>query len=338
MRFINLTILTVLVYSALITSTNAQRSSFPELTTIIYEERSSLYTSPEYVGEDCLFHTDFTIHLAHLVQTSTTVEMISPPHDKKSNPDGVVVNTYYTLPAEAPPMFLAYTVGYLTDTIPLVAFDYVETLGSDDEGIPIYGITIPVSVNIAGYCFNSNGPVVEFPWTAHLLTTNGEGGYTEYPVCEHLYGIFDCNAFVETHDYCNGLECVNSEAARRADTFKVHCGDCDGTVKPSDEKQPIATSSERSSKVEEELDAPKFSIVPNPFDQYLLLNIPESEEQQKINIRLFDVSGALVRQEVVNSAEHATQLNITTSQLSPGIYNLHVVQKERSQTFKLVKY
>jgi hypothetical protein len=76
-----------------------------------------------------------------------------------------------------------------------------------------------------------------------------------------------------------------------------------------------------------------FSIFPNPTNE--VLNISQSFFSEKIEMRLFDMSGRLVLSDQLNAPQHQIDLRI----LSQGVYNLTLIENNQILTsFKVIKY
>jgi len=99
------------------------------------------------------------------------------------------------------------------------------------------------------------------------------------------------------------------------------------------------TSGARLAGVEEmdhatELD---LHIFPNPADNQVSLSFEGTTEGEKITLSLMDLAGRVIRTEVIrtNESSHLAQVNI--SDLTSGIYMLHITGDRFDQMHKIIK-
>ncbi|MEM9920501.1 MAG: T9SS type A sorting domain-containing protein [Bacteroidota bacterium] len=300
----------------------------PQLTTIIYEDQSD-FSPGQPLGPDCLFETDFRINVAHLA------------------PVGSDTSGLFPLPQGAPPMFLAYSIGTLRDTIQLTLFDYSETLDGLQGPVNIYQATVPVSYEVSEECKRQDPDEaknpIDLPWAVSLLTLNSRGGYLPYPVCSYTDSgqIFTCNAFHETVPFCKESTptCDNAEHTYADGVYEIYCGECINAGLEKDNPTNVPPVKKRMAASLQSSDATlSVSVSPNPFDKYLLLNATATEKPEKITFRLYNVSGQLIHSEIRYSASHTSDWSLPTANLSKGVYFLQLEAKDANQTIKLFKY
>lgn len=82
----------------------------------------------------------------------------------------------------------------------------------------------------------------------------------------------------------------------------------------------------------EEIGSEGFKVYPNPFSDYITIDLGNSSAKEPIIIELLDASGKLVK-----SVNLATSTEINTSQLNSGIYYLKLVYTTESKVVKLIK-
>jgi hypothetical protein len=74
----------------------------------------------------------------------------------------------------------------------------------------------------------------------------------------------------------------------------------------------------------------KFSVFPNPADQILTI---QSKDNTPISIRIFDVSGKLIKSESSN----ATLTNIEVDEFTSGLYFLEIKSENQITQTKFIK-
>lgn len=78
----------------------------------------------------------------------------------------------------------------------------------------------------------------------------------------------------------------------------------------------------------------RIVVYPNPFDNDFVIDF-ESEKQELLKIKVYDLLGKLVEQRTINNGEINTQ---RMGQNYPsGIYNVVVINENDSKTFKIIK-
>ena len=85
------------------------------------------------------------------------------------------------------------------------------------------------------------------------------------------------------------------------------------------------------------LDIEQFSFYPNPIhiNQGLILKV-NSKKTQQLNADIIAVSGQLLQTTVLDLQAGMNQLNLSTGDLSPGVYFVKLKQGNRSMTQKLI--
>ncbi|MEM9820493.1 MAG: CotH kinase family protein [Bacteroidota bacterium] len=99
----------------------------------------------------------------------------------------------------------------------------------------------------------------------------------------------------------------------------------------------FATDDEVIALFESQPTAPQIAVFPNPFDQQIFVEslLPDSEQ---VSFAIYNTSGQLLGQTVQRYVPQGYQRSpLTLSDLSPGLYFLHVYTDKWSETFKLVK-
>lgn len=74
---------------------------------------------------------------------------------------------------------------------------------------------------------------------------------------------------------------------------------------------------------------------PNPFTDQLHLNLPQTKDPNGTTIHLYDLLGA--RKITYEVPGDLTECTINTTQLTPGVYFLHIEADGKSQTIRVVK-
>jgi hypothetical protein len=92
----------------------------------------------------------------------------------------------------------------------------------------------------------------------------------------------------------------------------------------------VVTEPSLSTESENEL---RFSLFPNPVDQEVVIEIPNTSEDV-YHIQLLDIQGKIIQQEVQQPVENKLRINI--SQVSNGIYLVKVQSKGKSRIKKLI--
>ena len=75
-------------------------------------------------------------------------------------------------------------------------------------------------------------------------------------------------------------------------------------------------------------------IYPNPFKDFVSIELPESLKDQFTNVTVHDAIGRMVFNTKISTLNYQLQLG----ELNPGIYYIHLMNRNFSKVFKMVKY
>jgi len=235
-----------------------------------------------------------------------------------------------------PPMQISYQIGSTTDIIEVDDFIYLTT-PPDDAAPYMFVFSHTITVNVASLCNGNNSSTsVPFELSYSLITADG----SPYPVCDFMQegNLFDCNYYDCNYSGSTvigiGPTPCNEDEILTSATDSFRCGDCTGfkLARPRTDHQPG-----HSENASEELTKNKLviEVMPNPFDTYL--NIKWMEATTNPVIRLYDASGRQISIWTNKSYRENQVLQADMTDLSKGIYFLHIQNEKESIYKKLIK-
>jgi len=282
----------------------------------------------------------------------------------------------FMIPPGYPEMHLEYTV-FLgpypsvpgpTVVIPVVGF---EAAGSAN-GRPVYVATMnSYEVDIAGFCQTSATGGVYAHAKVNLVTPQGDG-YIDYPVCDYTspYDIFSCTVFAHAGDCAGELPSSeegglgqtrggdlkpNNDDERgakargpsgpprdpcnarylRSTTFlyEMQCPNCELTDPQDDVIIGDNFISNNPNSIDSNLG--DLSVYPNPVNDQL--NIQWSHKEPLEGLKLYRSNGSLVKIWNAQQLNALNLLELSTSELSQGIYFLEAQSANNTKVIKVVK-
>jgi len=80
------------------------------------------------------------------------------------------------------------------------------------------------------------------------------------------------------------------------------------------------------------------NIYPNPvYDDKLIMDIISVSDMNNVKIMVYDISGRLVKSDIINLTSGINKISIDTTMLSSGVYILEVSNNELSVSDKFIK-
>lgn len=80
-----------------------------------------------------------------------------------------------------------------------------------------------------------------------------------------------------------------------------------------------------------------ITLYPNPFTENLNISF-NSINNEKIEIRLYDITGKLILNKDYSISTGNNSINVNTTDLSGGVYVINIQNSGVLQSFKLIKY
>ncbi|MEM9917158.1 MAG: T9SS type A sorting domain-containing protein [Bacteroidota bacterium] len=304
------TLLAILA-TQLCVSTNLQAQRLPLITVITTD------AGDPYGGPPCYEEMRFGVTVANL---DLFPENFSSPQDS------------YVLPSTHDPMYIRVTLDGNPQTHQLTNFRYYTTENSIEYFIADVVLR-------TGVC-KDNSDVYDVDWQAELLTINGSGGYTHYPMCAYAApgDIFACDAIPVMSGSCPNANppnpCYDHIWSVRSGNQTVNCSIC-----YPDEIDPNAPKSTngRSSTTEQNSHPMGFTATPNPFTNQLQIQIEKHAELRSLT--LYNVQGQKIRQWQATNDQNAHWMRWNTSNLPTGSYILQAHFDDNSHaSVKIVKH
>ncbi|MFK8103868.1 MAG: T9SS type A sorting domain-containing protein [Saprospiraceae bacterium] len=221
----------------------------------------------------------------------------------------VVVNVGVSDVSGFPPMYYQFEFDGFTDFQgPITNFDPVIY----NDNIVYYQARFPYKIPYEAACLADPTAIIPIDYTITLLTPDGNGGYENYPIADHLTSLFP-------------LFLVENESGT-IETVPVFTGTknlCCG-YNPLEDPQFRAVQNSETS----------VSISPNPFSEMIRLKYYQAKKGN-LKIELFDSTGKIWKQMNFKGVEAGwMDLQIPTAELAPGFYYFRV---NDDQVFKTVK-
>lgn len=79
-----------------------------------------------------------------------------------------------------------------------------------------------------------------------------------------------------------------------------------------------------------------MKVLQNPFSQYIDIQLPARETTQ-LTARLIDMSGKVIYQQAINSAQNRARLHLQSHYVQPGMYLLQVTDGSKQHVIKVMK-
>ncbi len=236
-----------------------------------------------------------------------------------------------SLPDSYPPMNLVYNIGGTTGTVSVDEFNFRPII---EDPLYVFTFTYNVTVNLSSQCSGFLGPSQEIDLPIFYSIDKEDG--SPYPVCSFMSpgDLFDCT-------YYDSDACPSGRVVRcnRSKQYQLTTASYNERVECSAEcRDDLPTGAVvRSQEASNNLSKGKLAteVMPNPFDTYL--NIKWHKETINPIIRLYDASGRMIKSWTNKSYNENEVFQEDMTDLSKGIYFLHIQNGKESIYTKVVK-
>lgn len=253
--------------------------------------------------------------------------------------DNPEYNIDYDLPSETRAIHIKYEYSpgnwVITDELNDVIFKGMA------NGIPIFGIDVnlPTEVTTDIGCSSDNYRVIMDDLKLQVVTPNMNTGngpnFILYPLLDEANsstGIFSCEIFMETHCVCIGNGYCDPTSPDHMPNYNFElCIECD-----CEEKGSGVGISRNTSVFDKKLTNDFYEISPNPFSEFVQVEMIAVDDNSEFHVRVFDSMGKAVHNQQYNTMKGPNSFKINTSLLTQGVYYFVIDNGNYSTTEKLI--
>jgi predicted nucleic-acid-binding Zn-ribbon protein len=187
----------------------------------------------------------------------------------------------------------------------------------------------PYGIVIWNTVFYQESPVIVFDGTNYLVVW--EDNFTDssdlYGAKINIYGVLVDSLLVSNQEGCQGAALAHGSGNQILITYQGWVGEYHGKAYDATriwgKFYPFVPSIAKENSNVKIQSAKLLEVYPNPARSFLAVRLPQTADRQMI--RIFDVSGTLVKEEKVTGAQsHKQEMIISLKGINPGIYFLQV--------------